>query len=347
MTSQITGSSALTVLDPPTVQPRSGVGVPNQEPWQWARLRKLARHQMDKLLSLVPEVLRDDSRMAVHKLRVTSRRVEQILDLLYPKLRPRHIRKLRRNVKRCRRAVGELRDCDVLLSLAKDSITHASAVDKHAWEAVSDYLIRRRSRKAPSVFRNVSRIKLAPSYIELRNDLDSSTISSSMVSKREVAKLGSDWGPGLVRLRLVRSLERRWRELDAAMQESRCEPSEAVIHGVRIATKRLRYLVEVTEKFDIAGSSEVLGWLRTVQQAIGEWHDLEVLQHMMSRMLVRDVSLRDRPELVRQIEKLVYQNREIKRAAEAKFASMTRNSIGYRNAQKWVAGRLRSPAARS
>jgi len=46
-----------------------------------------------------------------------------------------------------------------------------------------------------------------------------------------------------------------------------------VIHGVRIAAKQLRYLLEVAHEFDVAGSQATLAWLRKLRQYLGNWHD--------------------------------------------------------------------------
>ncbi len=320
---------------------------PSQERPEWNRLRKLARHQLERLLLLVPEVLRDDDRTSVHELRVTCRRIEQMLDLLYPKFPPRHIRKLHRNVKRCRRAVGEIRDCDVYLSFVEGAMARSTSREKGAWQAVREYLRSRRARKIDGVFQKISRIKLAPAYIELRRDLDSARSRLNRTLQHEASERGDDWVSKPAHPPVEHALAKSWRTLEAAVEESRAEPSEAVIHGVRIATKRLRYLVEIIEKFDVPGSSQVLAWLRTLQQAIGAWHDLEGLEQMMTKMLSHEEWRRDRPEVIRQIEKLLVENRELKRTSQAKFAWMMHNSKEYRVTRKWVLGIVRPRAVKA
>src|SRR5579859_2146699 len=56
----------------------------------WERVRKLALRQLNRLVSLEPKVLRDEFPEAVHDLRVASRRLQSLLDFLYPVPRPPH-----------------------------------------------------------------------------------------------------------------------------------------------------------------------------------------------------------------------------------------------------------------
>src|SRR5579864_7327982 len=93
-----------------------------QESWEWTKLRKIALRQMDKFIDLLPVVLRNEDLTAVNRMRVTCRRLEEILDLIYVKPRPGHIKKLRRRLKLCRHTLGKLRNCDALLEVANNAI---------------------------------------------------------------------------------------------------------------------------------------------------------------------------------------------------------------------------------
>jgi CHAD domain-containing protein len=335
------GRSALALMQPQSELPINGKD-PRQQSCEWAQLRKHAGTQVDKFLMLVPEVLSDDDHMAIHKIRVASRRVEQFLDLLYPKPRPKYVRKLRHDIKRCRRVLGEIRNCDVLLGLVETTISTSETADAAAWKVVGEYLKGRRLRRARVTFEKISRIKFAPSYVRLKQDLNSNGTCFEMAPKCEIAELGENWGSKLVRRRLVLALENRWRAFEAAVEDSRRHRYEPVIHGVRIATKRLRYLVEVMDKLGVSGSADALAWLRGLQRAIGEWHDLEVLEHIINTLLSHGKFRPHRPELAVRVERLILENREIKSASEARFSAMTWQSSEYRETEKWISGLLSS-----
>jgi CHAD domain-containing protein len=308
-----------------------------QATWELDKLCKLARRQTDRFLTLVPEVLRDDDPMAIHRIRVASRRLEQILDLLYPKPRPKYVRTFRRAVKRCRRALGEIRNCDVLQGLADDAMSYKEAPDKKAWEAIKGYLRGRRARKAHKIFRAIGQLEFGPVYLRLKRDLDSPTACKSIFP--EAAKVNPD-GKAVstaIRHRLLAALESHWNSFNAAVDVSKGHPQEETIHGVRIAAKKVRYLLEVVAEFDVPGSAEAVEWVRMLQRAIGEWHDLEVLEHMMTKALAKKKFLRGRLEVARRIEKLILENRRTKRASEARFCKLARESAEYQRTERWIA----------
>jgi CHAD domain-containing protein len=315
-----------------------------QADWRLPTVCKLARHQTDKFLTLVPEVLRDDDPMAIHRIRVASRRLEQLLDLLYPKPRPKYVRTFRRAVKLCRRTLGEIRNCDVLQSLADDAMSYKEEPDKKAWRAIKGYLKERRARKAHKIFQTIGRMKFGPAYLRLKRDLDSPEACTVMFPEIATVNPGSEALADIVKQRVLSALENRWNSFNAAVDVSKGHPREETIHGVRISAKKLRYLAEVVAEFNVAGSTEAVEWVRMLQRAIGEWHDLEVLEHMMTKALAKKKFLRGRLEVARQIEKLILENRRTKRASEARFCKLARESAEYQRTEQWIAGLLSRPA---
>ncbi|HYM07709.1 MAG TPA: CHAD domain-containing protein [Terriglobales bacterium] len=337
------GSSALSIAVPQPSSPPEKDKNSKIEAGDWVKLRTLARRDIDKFLVLVPEVLRDEDHAAIHKIRVASRRIEQVLNLLYPKPRPKYVRNVLRNANRCRRALGEIRNCDALIALADEAIAGNDGSSVGAWKATKEYLQHRRTQKAPAIFKKIGRIKFALPYLRLKYELDGDGDGSSFETRLEkgMARLGKSWDFNLVHRRLTLALDRRWRTFEAAVEDSRLHPSEPVIHGVRIAAKRLRYLVEVFGSLEIAGSADALAWLKDLQRSIGQWHDLEILEKMMSKALTHRRYYHGRRALKAKIYELILVNRQIKRKSEAKFTEMTAKSLEYRKTSGWIANLLK------
>jgi CHAD domain-containing protein len=306
--------------------PKNG---PSQS-WEWAKLRKIALRQMDKFIDLFPLVLRNEDLTAVNLMRITCRRLEQILELVYAKPRPGHIRKLRRRLKRCRRTLGELRDCDALLAVADRSIT-AKALDTDAWRILRDYLITLRQRKAQLTLTRLGRVNLAIPYLRVKRDFDFPGKDSA------IAKRGAT--QSLYR-RVLRSLDSRWSEFAAAVEKSHSDPCEHVIHQMRIAAKRLRYLAEVMEKLHISGSKETLGWLKSLQRTVGVWHDLEIMEKLLRNVLAHRKYFHVKRLAEVQMQHLIRHNRKTKKESAAQFFRMTRRSPEYQHMKKWVSGLL-------
>jgi len=152
----------------PAQEPKSPA-VAGQQSWERAKLRKIALRQMDKFIDLVPLVLRNEDLTAVNRMRVTCRRLEEILDLIYVRPRPGHIKKLRRRLKLCRRTLGKLRNCDALLEVANNAIA-VNPAESDAWQALRQYLQPLRTRTASMTLKKLGRVNLAMPYLRMKRD---------------------------------------------------------------------------------------------------------------------------------------------------------------------------------
>jgi CHAD domain-containing protein len=300
---------------------------------------------LDRFISFEPRVLKGDDPDAIHDMRVASRRLQQILDLTYPQPHPREVRRLRRSIRRSRRALGEVRNCDVLVGRVQGFLKRKRSARREAWMAVEHYLLARRSASFLKAMRKLSKVNLGVFYVHMKDC---------------VTRIGSDAAPGRHERgespaerpalepfpeRLGQALEGVWTSFDEQIALSHRDPRPAVIHGVRIAAKRLRYLLEVVYAFDVPGSAEALTWLRQLQQHLGDWHDLEVLEQMMIEMIARPDFLREHVPLVIELEKLILRNREHKQEFRELYFQMTRDTAELRRLKEWVGYLLESPSA--
>jgi CHAD domain-containing protein len=307
-------------------------------------VRKLALKQLDRFISLEPLVLRGDDADAIHDLRVASRRLQQVLDLLYPAPRPGGIGKLRRRIRRSRRALGEVRNCDVQLARVSKILAGKRAARRETWEAVRHYLLQRRAENFEKAARKLSKLNLAVFYVRLKDLLAPNGHLPPAHRGHPHGEPGLP-APELFHERVAGSLERVWQAFEAQVAQSQGNPQVAVIHGVRIAAKRLRYLSEVIHEFDVPGSAPTLAWLRGLQEHLGNWHDLEVLDQMMIEMVARPAYLREHLEIAMGVEKLILKTRAGKETFREKYFQMTGDEAGYRQVKDWVATVLGSPEA--
>jgi hypothetical protein len=164
------------------------------------KLQALALRQLDRFMSLEPKVLRGEDPEAIHDMRVASRRLQQVLDLIYPPPAPREVRRFRRRIRRCRRALGEVRNCDVLLARVEKSLragfgSRGSGVGKSpefgkssarsripdpesrtptraaVWETASEYLRARRAENFDKALRKLGKTNVAALYVGLKDHL--------------------------------------------------------------------------------------------------------------------------------------------------------------------------------
>lgn len=305
--------------------------------WEWLKLRRIASHQLEKCVSLVPVTMFDGDVDAVNKLRITTRRLQQVLDLLYPKHCPGWISHLRRRLRESRHTLGDLRDDDALLALVQASMTFKPALHAEAWSAVKEYLQARRLHDAPKILEEFSRINLISSYGKLKGEWQK-PLNGSSSAKLEPGRMKrrSDARADRVVYGITTSLDGRWCEFVSAVRKSRRRPQESTIHQMRIAAKRFRYLAAILDKLRIKGSTETEAWLQTLQQVVGRWHDRELLEHAMYQLLGDPKFGRENPEIRKGLRELIGHNRTVKLGLEHKFSDMTNAALHYKTAEKWV-----------
>jgi CHAD domain-containing protein len=312
---------------------------------EWSKVRKLALRHLNRFVSLEAKVLKGDDPDAIHDMRVASRRLQQVFDLIFPKPRPREARRLRGKIRRCRRALGEVRNCDVLLQEVTGRLARRRCSNRESWTAVKQHLQERRSESFARAIRKLSKVNLAIFYMRAKEILD--RLRPTPDRDRVSNPLVQPDGPALEPFpaRLGQALAGVWSEFEKQVAASHHEKTAPSIHAARISAKRLRYLLEVVNQFGIPGSSGALAWLRKIQQHLGDWHDMEVLEQMMIETIGRPEFLRDQLPLALATGKLILRNRTTKQGFREKYFRMTLDSTEYRGIKDWAEGLLAAPAA--
>jgi CHAD domain-containing protein len=311
---------------------------------EWSKVRKLALRHLNRFTSLEAKVLKGDDPDAIHDMRVASRRLQQVLDLIFPKPPPREARRLRRKIRRCRRALGEVRNCDVLIEQVGARLARQRCSDRESWTAVKQHLQERRTESFAKAIRKLSKVNLAVLYMRTKGILDrlKPTLSKMHVSH----PLAQPHGVALEPFppRLAHALVGVWDEFEKQVAASHRERTAPSLHAARISAKRLRYLLEVVNQFGIAGSSEALAWLRKIQECLGDWHDMEVLEEMIIELIAKPEFLRDQLPLALATGKLILRNRATKQRFREKYFQMTLDSANYEGIKNWAEGLLPAPA---
>lgn len=312
---------------------------------EWGRVRKLALRHLNRFISLEAKVLKGDDPDAVHDMRVASRRLQQILDLIFPSPVPREARRLRRKLRRCRRVLGDVRNCDVLLGQVEGRLARRRLADREVWGAVKQHLQERRSESFARAARKLSKLNLAVFYMRskgvlerLRPATDHQPAAQPLAQPEEVVL--EPFPP-----RLAQALLGVWSEFESQVAASHRERTVPSIHAARIGAKRLRYLLEVVNQFGIPGSSSALTWLERIQQCLGDWHDMEVLEEMIIEMLANPQFLRDQLTLALASGKLILRNRVRKQGFQDKYFQMTLDLGNHAEVKNWAQGLLPVAAA--
>lgn len=315
------------------------------------RVVKLALKQLDRLVALEPKVLRDESIEPAHNLRVASRRLQGLVDFLYPAPAPGNIRKLRRRLKKARTALGELRNQDVMAWRIERVLARKRNAHQAAWEAAQDYVGKLRPKIAQRAHRRLTRLNLSELYVRLRKELENGVPSEPADATRVIAfpeerasaeKIAA-LEPGLDAAgangigsagRFSERLDELWQDFMAKAAASHQDVSG--LHALRIAAKRLRYLVEVAAELDVTGSHEALACLRALQGRLGDWHDYQVLGSTMLAMVARRQFLEENLPLAIKMEQLVLALRSSKTRSCQRYLRQTFRSLEYRRMADWI-----------
>jgi len=201
---------------------------------------------------------RGASEKAIHNLRVSTRKMDALLEILPALNDDSDIQKLRRRLKKVKRAVGPLRDIDVQIRLALGS------------KSVGDtrkFILHMRSKKAKE--RKVA--------LKVLNVADRKKFSKEhrRIRKRALADLRkSDVATARKSVRML--IQAAQQEFKLAQKDFRSDDAKK-LHALRIAARKLRFLVEAASSIFPRLSNISQTALRECQSKMGELRDRQLL----------------------------------------------------------------------
>ncbi|HSK28369.1 MAG TPA: CHAD domain-containing protein, partial [Candidatus Limnocylindria bacterium] len=186
------------------------------------------------------------------------------------------VRRLRRTPRRIRRALGEWRNCDVLLEMvAKRQRRTRSEAKRRAWGVVRDDLLQKRGKEVARAEKKLLGVDLG---------------GYTALAQRLLGQAPEE-PPEVLIERLRESARRAWSKWHTAL--NRAQETRAVedLHRFRIATKELRYRTELLYDVGHRQVKAQLMWLAALQDALGVWHDRQVLHQAVAAAVSRPDTL--------------------------------------------------------
>ncbi len=286
-------------------------------------LTHLLRKRLERYVSLMPLVLVGDDPDAVHDVRVWSRRLQQSLVALFPKPRPGKVRKLRRTLRQVRRALGQWRNCDVVLKLAsKQQRRTRSREKKQAWGLVRDYLLQKRGDQVAQARKKLRRQDLA-----------------DLVGRIEklIVQTGGQQETEALMVRLRAGIEAAWTKWQSSLAQAMEARGRGDIHALRIASKALRYRIELLHDLGDANTQPLLEWLKELQEALGIWHDRQVLYQAMAEALARPEFLLREPDAARMLLIEIEKDYLRQETATNEILHLAAEHRGRKQMETWIA----------
>ena len=215
----------------------------------------------------------------LHAVRVASRRLRAVLDLVDPELYPAYGPQSR-NLRKLTRALGRTRELDVHAGLLEGLRSRLAQVEplcalEHALER-----LRGRDRKARAT---------------MGRDLDRLSLKR-LPRLLEVPRLSNPFAPGDLGRGAWDCLESWLEDAFQGLAGLLEQEDEAALHQARIRIKRLRYAVEILAPAFALEPDTELAHLKALQQALGSYHDLATLGGLLED-LRRGLAARERSHL--------------------------------------------------
>ena len=200
----------------------------------------------------------------VHQARVASRRLREALPVLTEGLAHTKGGKARRKIARLTAALGEVRELDVTLLLI-DELTERPNVPAAALSEVRAQVIEAREQRRNAMLKRLEHV-------------DTSKLDRRLNAVKHALLHASPSRHGW-RAALATRVARRARRLAHAIDEAGQIYAAQSLHEVRIASKKLRYALEIADESGAAPCRDAVRTLKRVQDTLGRLHDLQVLQH--------------------------------------------------------------------
>jgi CHAD domain-containing protein len=199
---------------------------------------------------------------ALHRVRIASRRLREALPIVAAGARHAKVRKLNRRVREITRQLGPVRELDVKLGMMEDEDISGSHHRRALAIVRRDVASRRRVLREELTKRDVA-------------DLDKLIKKLSRISESGGAthsRAAEAW-----RAALAARMLRRSKQLKAAVEDTSPLYVPEPIHAVRIATKKLRYVLEIADEAGFVSARSPMRFLERQQERLGRLQDLQSL----------------------------------------------------------------------
>lgn len=223
-------------------------------------LLHLVTPRADRLLSHVRGAQHGDAR-DTHQARVAARRLAEALALTGTAGR-----RLERDVRNLRRALGATRELDVS-RMVFDHVALEHHWSRDAVQRVRRHLEAKRDRRHDKVADTLANVSVS----RLRRRI------------REVGDYAADFPAAQLGPKLRARMKKRERDLAQAIKRAGAVYDIDKLHDVRIAVKKLRYTLELAQDAFGRQWSRRITALKLQQGLLGHLHDLQVLvRHIRS-----------------------------------------------------------------
>jgi len=225
---------------------------------------ELLKRQLDRFTRALPALERGDVR-ALHRARVASRRLRELVPVL--QLDHGVSKKLSRRLRKLTTHLGAVRELDVLM-LGIDEMHEARRDQSSALAHVGVAVSNDRDHARRRLFAQLT----IEDMWRLARKLDRAVAELKLVETASSRAAARTW-----KWAVDARIERRAARLAAAVHDAGAVYLPERLHAVRIALKKLRYAVELSNEVTGGHDDGDIRALKRGQDLLGRMHDLQVL----------------------------------------------------------------------
>ncbi|HEY2954380.1 MAG TPA: CHAD domain-containing protein [Candidatus Eisenbacteria bacterium] len=231
--------------------------------------RKILRHHRDQMLAHEAGTIAGSDPEELHDMRVATRRQRAALRILRPYFRRKAIRPVRDGLRTLGGSLGSVRDLDVLLAAARAYQSSLAAADAGAFQGVLDAWTRRDDAARRRMLEHLG----GNAYAEFKQSYGAFLDAPGAGAR--VSASGETPRPALVAHVLRSEL---WAGYGRVCAFEALLPAAPVgaLHELRIAGKRLRYLLEFFREVLHPCVAEAIEAMVALQDHLGELQDAVV-----------------------------------------------------------------------
>jgi len=248
---------------------------------------------------------------SIHRMRVSARRLGTAISASEGCFPDRRMARWNREIRAARRALGEARDTDVQIDLAAGFLKNLrSARARPGVERLLLRLGQRRRKLRKDVAATLDRLrkrrvleKLGAAAAGILRRAPDGCDYVTLGESDRVPPGGSDRkAAAALRRRGARQVRAHLKDL-LKLEACACHPRRIdEHHAMRIAAKRLRYIMELYEPVYGKSLSPAVKAARTLQDMLGELHDCDVWVEWLPRFLRKERRRADDARPMREIE---------------------------------------------
>lgn len=239
---------------------------------------KTMLHYLDAMTGMLEGVRQNEDIECLHRMRVASRRLRSLLPLFDDCLPAKQSARIRKQLRRVTRALGDARDADVQALFLLDALKDCRD-DRHR-PGLERLLLRFRQKRSALQAPLVDTLEQLASGREMRR--------MEMALRYLVATSQLYTNPESVQHAYVRcrsAVLRRLRAVLAAAATIRGPQSNTELHTTRITIKRLRYTLQAFAPLYPDALDNAIRTTRRLQDVLGNIHDCDVWVETLPQFL--------------------------------------------------------------